>query len=43
MPSSHLWSARLPASLKPGTYALTVHARDEYGRDHEDAMVLEIS
>ena len=43
MPSSHLWSARLPSGLAPGTYALHVRARDEYGRDHADAMVLEVT
>ncbi len=42
MPSSHLWSARLPRGLTPGTYALTVRVTDEYGREHRDAMVLEV-
>ncbi len=43
MPCSHLWSARLPPGLEPGTYALQVRAKDEYGRDHADAMVLEVT
>ena len=42
MPSSHLWSARLPRGLAPGHYALTVQVKDEYGREHRDATVLEI-
>ncbi len=41
-PSSHLWEAALPLDLRPGTYALRVLAKDEYGRDLTDAMVLEI-
>ncbi len=41
-PSSHLWEAPLPLGLRPGTYALRVFAKDEYGRDLSDAMVLEI-
>ena len=42
MPSSHIWSARLPRGLRPGHYALTVRATDEYGREHRDATVLEV-
>ena len=41
-PSSHLWEAPLPLGLRPGTYALQVFAKDEYGRDLSDAMVLEV-
>ncbi len=41
-PSSHLWEAPLPLGLRPGTYALRVLAKDEYGRDLTDAMVLEV-
>ncbi len=40
-PSSHIWTARLP-SLRFGTYALKIRAVDEYGREHTDAMVLEV-
>ena len=39
---SHLWQAALPAGLQVGTYAVRVHATDEYGREHEDGMVLEV-
>ena len=39
---SHLFEARLPANLQPGTYALNVSARDEYGRPLTGAMVLEV-
>jgi hypothetical protein len=42
VPSSHLWSVKLPAGLRPGAYALKVKAVDEYGREHRDGMVLEI-
>ncbi|SFV08106.1 Calcineurin-like phosphoesterase [Methylobacterium sp. 174MFSha1.1] len=41
-PCSHLWVARLPRDLKPGTHRLTVEATDEYGRPHRDALVLEV-
>ncbi len=41
-PSSHVWQGRLPPGLTPGTYALHVTARDEYGRTHRDGMVLEV-
>jgi hypothetical protein len=42
IPSSHLWTARLPQTLRPGTYALKVKVVDEYGREHRDGMVLEV-
>jgi hypothetical protein len=42
MPSSHLWSVKLPSSLRPGAYALKVKAVDEYGREHRDGMILEV-
>jgi hypothetical protein len=42
-PSSHIWVARLPASLKPGAHAIDVHAVDEYGRDHHDSLILEVT
>lgn len=41
--SSHIWSARLPASLQPGTHTLTVKVRDEYGRDYSEHAVLELT
>ncbi|MCI0736271.1 MAG: calcineurin-like phosphoesterase C-terminal domain-containing protein, partial [Beijerinckiaceae bacterium] len=42
-PSSHIWAARLPASLEPGAHAIDVHAADEYGRAHHGQMVVEIA
>jgi hypothetical protein len=39
---SHLFAARLPAGLRPGTYALKVAASDEYGRQLSNGMVLEV-
>ena len=41
-PSSHIWVAPLPLGLARGTYALSVAAVDEYGREHRDGMVLEV-
>jgi len=32
IPSSHLWVAKLPAELKPGTHLLTVETTDMYDR-----------
>ena len=40
--SSHIWVAPLPVGLAEGTYAVTVLAKDEYGREHRDGMVLEV-
>jgi hypothetical protein len=42
-PSSHIWIARLPASLEPGAYTIDVHAVDEYGRSHRDRLILEVT
>ena len=39
---SHLWQAPLPTGLEIGTYAVRVLATDEYGREHEGGMVLEV-
>jgi hypothetical protein len=41
-PSSHIWVGRLPHDLGAGAHTLTIHARDEYGRDHWEHAVLEI-
>ncbi|MBY0297744.1 MAG: calcineurin-like phosphoesterase family protein [Methylobacterium sp.] len=41
-PSSHIWTARLPAGVAPGCHRLSVEATDEYGRLHRDGMVLEV-
>ena len=42
-PSSHIWTARLPASLEAGAHAIDVHVVDEYGRDHHDSLILEVT
>lgn len=42
-PSSHIWTARLPAALGPGAHAIDVHVVDEYGRDHHDSLILEVT
>jgi len=42
-PSSHIWSARLPADLEAGTHLIAVRAIDEYGREHRDRPVLEVT
>ncbi|WP_018261665.1 calcineurin-like phosphoesterase C-terminal domain-containing protein [Methylobacterium sp. WSM2598] len=41
-PSSHIWTARLPRDIAPGTHRLSVEATDEYGRLHRDGIVLEV-
>jgi C terminal of Calcineurin-like phosphoesterase/N terminal of Calcineurin-like phosphoesterase/TAT (twin-arginine translocation) pathway signal sequence/Calcineurin-like phosphoesterase len=41
--SSHIWVARLPADLEAGTHCLAVTATDEYGREHRDHLVIEIT
>ncbi|WGJ13807.1 calcineurin-like phosphoesterase family protein [Methylocapsa sp. D3K7] len=41
-PSSHIWAARLPASLDAGAHAIDVHVVDEYGREHRDGLILEV-
>ncbi|MEJ0094308.1 MAG: calcineurin-like phosphoesterase C-terminal domain-containing protein [Methylocella sp.] len=42
-PSSHIWTARLPADLESGAYSINVHVVDEYGRNHYDHLVLEVT
>jgi hypothetical protein len=42
-PSSHIWVARLPPSLDAGAHAIDVHVVDEYGRDHHDSLILEVT
>ncbi len=42
-PSSHIWSARLPADLEAGTHCIAVRAIDEYGREHRDHLVVEVT
>ncbi len=40
--SSHLWQAPLPDGLGVGTYSVCVLATDEYGREHQGGLVLEV-
>jgi hypothetical protein len=40
--SSHLWAARLPTDLAPGTWSVEIRAVDEYGVEHSCARILEI-
>jgi hypothetical protein len=42
-PSSHIWSARLPADLEAGTHCIAVRALDDYGREHRDHLVVELT
>lgn len=42
-PCSHLWAARLPADLDAGTHCIEVKATDEYGREHRDHLVVEVT
>jgi hypothetical protein len=42
-PCSHLWVARLPADLEAGTHCVKVRVTDEYGREHHDHLVLEVT
>ena len=39
---SHIWVARLPADLEAGTYCIMVRAIDEYDREHNEHLCLEI-
>ena len=42
VPSSHVWTAPLPAGLQPGGHCISVEARDEYGRRLTAHLVLEV-
>jgi hypothetical protein len=42
-PSSHIWSAQLPSDLEAGTHCVGVRAIDEYGREHRDHLVVELT
>jgi hypothetical protein len=42
-PCSHIWVARLPADLDAGTHCIAVRVVDEYGREHRDHLVLEVT
>jgi hypothetical protein len=42
-PSSHVFTARLPGDLEPGTHRIAVRVIDEYGREHRDHLVVELT
>jgi 3',5'-cyclic AMP phosphodiesterase CpdA len=42
-PSSHIWSARLPHDLEVGTHCVAVRVIDEYGREHRDHLIIELT
>ncbi len=42
IPSTHIWTARLPDDLAPGAHRVTVEGTDEYGRPIRSCTVLEI-
>ena len=41
--SSHVWAARLPGDLKPGTYPVVVEAVGEYGQPLSGRLALEVT
>jgi hypothetical protein len=41
--SSHIWTARLPDDLEPGTHCVAVRVVDEFGREHRDHLVMELT
>ena len=41
--SSHVWAAALPKTLEPGVHRVSVTARDQYGRAHTAATIIEIT
>ena len=41
--SSHIWVARLPGDLKPGTYPVVVEATGEYGQPLKGRLALEVA
>lgn len=43
VPSSHVFVAELPDDLGPGTYRLTLRARDEFERVHHAHRILEVT
>jgi C terminal of Calcineurin-like phosphoesterase/N terminal of Calcineurin-like phosphoesterase len=40
--SSHIWTARLPSNLEPGSQPLTVAVLDEYGRTFAEHTIVEV-
>ncbi|QGY02659.1 Cna protein B-type domain containing protein [Methylobacterium mesophilicum SR1.6/6] len=43
IPSTHIWTARLPDDLAPGVHRVTVEGTDEYGRPIRGCAVLEVA
>ena len=41
--SSHIWTARLPGDLAPGTYRVVVEAAGEYGQPLSGRLALEVT
>jgi len=41
--SSHIWTARLPGDLAPGTYRVVVEASGEYGQPLSGRLALEVT
>ena len=41
--SSHIWTARLPGDLAPGTYPVVVEATGEYGQPVSGRLALEVT
>jgi hypothetical protein len=41
-PSSHIWMWRLPGDLEPGTHRAHVRVTDEYGRELQDRVLIEV-
>jgi hypothetical protein len=41
--SSHIWTARLPSDLTPGTYPVVVEATGEYGQPLSGRLALEVT
>jgi C terminal of Calcineurin-like phosphoesterase/N terminal of Calcineurin-like phosphoesterase len=42
-PCSHIFAARLPADLEAGTHRVNVRVLDEYGREHRDHLIVEVT
>lgn len=43
VPSTHIWTARLPDDVAPGAHRVTVEGADEYGRPIRGCTVLEVT
>ena len=41
-PSTHIWTARMPLDLSPGTHRADIRVTDEYGRERKDHLVIEV-